>query len=174
MEVSNQAWRTEHFKTLLQNYANASHFKEYRDAVESLYLNCTSTNLSKINKQFIELLCGFLGIKTKISNFYESNFGFEKNQRLIEVLKANNATTYLSGPAAKSYIDTNQFRDAGIDVFWMDYSDYPEYEQLYPPFSHSVSVLDLIFNQGERSGRYMKSFDTDWLEYLYSEERLAN
>jgi len=40
----------------------------------------------------------------------------------------------------------------------MDYSAYPEYNQLYPPFQHAVSIVDLIFNEGPNATRYMKSF----------------
>ena len=47
---------------------------------------------------------------------------------------------------------------AGIGVRWMDYSAYPEYHQLYPPFEHAVSVIDLLFNEGPNAWRYMKSF----------------
>jgi hypothetical protein len=47
----------------------------------------------------------------------------------------------------------------GIDIEWMDYSNYPEYNQLYPPFEHAVSIIDLIFNEGDNATKYMKSFD---------------
>jgi hypothetical protein len=40
----------------------------------------------------------------------------------------------------------------------MDYSGYPEYPQLYPPFVHEVSIIDLIFNTGPNASKYMKSF----------------
>jgi hypothetical protein len=40
----------------------------------------------------------------------------------------------------------------------MDYSGYPEYAQLYPPFEHAVTVLDLLFHIGPDAPRYMKSF----------------
>lgn len=33
----------------------------------------------------------------------------------------------------------------------MDYSGYAEYEQLHPPFEHGVSILDLIFNEGDNA-----------------------
>ena len=39
----------------------------------------------------------------------------------------------------------------------MDYSGYPEYPQLHPPFEHGVTVLDLIFNTGADAPLYMKS-----------------
>jgi hypothetical protein len=37
----------------------------------------------------------------------------------------------------------------------MDYSGYPEYEQVFPPFDHHVSVLDLLFSCGPDSMRMM-------------------
>ena len=40
----------------------------------------------------------------------------------------------------------------------MDYSNYPEYNQLYPPFEHGVTILDLIFNEGSNATKFMKSF----------------
>ncbi len=33
-----------------------------------------------------------------------------------------------------------------------------EYEQLNPPFEHGVTILDLIFNEGDRAKEFMKSF----------------
>jgi hypothetical protein len=41
----------------------------------------------------------------------------------------------------------------------MDYSGYPEYRQLYPPFESHVSIIDLIFNEGPDATKYMKSFE---------------
>jgi hypothetical protein len=40
----------------------------------------------------------------------------------------------------------------------MNYEGYPEYQQLYPPFEHGVSILDLIFNKGPEMKKYMLSF----------------
>ncbi len=40
----------------------------------------------------------------------------------------------------------------------MDYSRYPEYAQLFPPFEHAVSIIDLIFNEGPNAPEFMKSF----------------
>jgi len=45
---------------------------------------------------------------------------------------------YISGPAAKMYINDELFRSEGIRLRYMDYSKYPEYNQL-SPFEHGVS-----------------------------------
>ena len=46
----------------------------------------------------------------------------------------------------------------GINIEWLNYNGYKEYDQLYPPFVHSVSIIDLIFNCGPNSKQFMKSF----------------
>lgn len=66
------------------------------------------------------------------------------------------ATEYLSGPAAKDYIDEDLFSQAGMKLSWMNYSGYREYPQLNPPFEHGVTVLDLIFNTGSEAINYIR------------------
>ena len=65
------------------------------------------------------------------------------------------STIYISGPSAKDYIDSNLFEQNNIALKWMDYSDYKTYTQLSTPFEHGVSILDLIFNEGENSRFYL-------------------
>lgn len=64
------------------------------------------------------------------------------------------ATEYLSGPAARSYLDENLFADAGVAVRWFDYPAYPEYPQQWGDFVHGVTVLDVLFNCGPDARRY--------------------
>jgi len=64
----------------------------------------------------------------------------------------------VSGPAAKGYIDDRLFEQAGIKLTYFDYAGYPEYPQLFPPFDHHVTVLDLMFNTGPDATAYMLSF----------------
>jgi len=68
------------------------------------------------------------------------------------------ADTYVSGPSASSYIDPEKFRQAGIRLVYFDYRGYPEYRQLFPPFEHRVSIIDLLLNEGPDATRYMLTF----------------
>jgi hypothetical protein len=81
-----------------------------------------------------------------------------KTDRLVDLCRQVGATEYLSGPSAKGYIDEALFQQAGIALRYMDYSGYPEYDQLFPPFDHYVSIIDLILNEGPNAARCMKSF----------------
>ena len=156
-EVSDLAWPEQHWKTLVHNYARAPFFDHYRDRFAELYLGCQEKLLSQINYRFITEIVKILGIKTRLSwsAAYPKIEG--KTERLLCWCRQLNATEYLSGPAAKDYIDETLFAEAGIQVRFMDYSGYPEYKQLYPPFDHAVSIVDLIFNEGPNAIRYMKS-----------------
>ena len=69
------------------------------------------------------------------------------------------ADIYLSGPAAKNYLDESIFTSSNIKIEWMDYNNYPEYRQLSSPFEHRVTILDLIFNEGDNATKFMKSFN---------------
>jgi hypothetical protein len=81
-----------------------------------------------------------------------------KTERLVDLCKQAGANEYLSGPAARDYLDEDLLKREGISLRYMDYSGYPEYEQLYPPFEPGVSVIDLIFNEGPDARKYLKSF----------------
>jgi hypothetical protein len=74
-----------------------------------------------------------------------------KTERLVHICRELGAGVYLSGPSARGYLDEAAFARAGISVEWMDYSGYPEYPQLFPPFVHEVSIVDLILNTGARA-----------------------
>ena len=58
-------------------------------------------------------------------------------------------------------MDLDLFEKENIKVHWFDYSGYPVYSQLYGEFVHAVSILDLIFNEGPDSKKFMKSFNNE-------------
>jgi Holliday junction resolvase len=148
-------WIKKHKSTLQANYAKAPYFKEYKDSIFEIY-DSSSSNLSEINRLFIEKICAILAIETKIIDSRELNLEGDKVERLIDACKKLNATKYLSGPAAKNYMNEGLFNENNIELEWMDYSNYKEYNQLYPPFEHGVSILDLIFNEGPNARSFFK------------------
>jgi len=156
--VKNDEWRKSHWKTISINYSKSKYFDLYKSIFEKLYIDSTNTKLSKINYEFIIEICKILGIKTKITWSMDYDLVEGKTKRLINLCAQTNATIYFSGPAGKDYINEESFRTAGIKLSFMDYSGYPEYRQLYPPFIHQVSIIDLLFNEGPNATNFMKSF----------------
>ena len=78
-----------------------------------------------------------------------------KTERLVSLCQQANAAHYVSGPAARAYIDASLFEQAGITLTFFDYSGYREYPQLYPPFDHFVSVIDLLLHTGKDAPAYL-------------------
>lgn len=154
--ISDQGWRKKHHAAIVHNYAKSVYFQHYKDFLEQLYLDGSETYLSDINYRFIRAICEQLGIATKISWSSDYHLTEGKTERLLNLCVQSQAGSYLSGPAAKDYIDVALFRQNGIGLEWMDYSGYPEYTQLHPPFIHGVTILDLILNEGPNAMRYMK------------------
>ena len=156
--VSEPSWNRQHWKSILHSYARSKHFRSYQGMLEDLYLSCKETFISKINYRFISAICQILGITTNISWSMEYELTGDKTERLVCLCKQAGATEYISGPSAKDYMDEELFRREGIELRYMDYSGYPEYTQLYPPFDHNVSIIDLILNEGPDARKFMKSF----------------
>jgi WbqC-like protein len=158
IKISDPKWKTNHWKAITSNYSKAPYFKKYYDFFEELYLDSQEKYLSEINYRFLKAICQLLGIKTQLSWSMDYQVIDGKTERLIDLCKKCGATEYLSGPSARGYIDTTLFATAGIALSYIDYTGYPEYEQLYPPFEHAVSIVDLIFNTGHDVHKYMLSF----------------
>jgi hypothetical protein len=158
-QVSNNEWRKKHWTSISMSYSRSSYFGHYRSLFEDLYLNSSETFLSRINYDFFVAINEILGIDTKLMWSNELNLVEGKSERLVDLCKKVGADEYISGPAAKDYLQTDLFEKQKIKVSWMDYSGYTEYRQLYPPFEHGVSILDLIFNEGPGASRFLKSFN---------------
>lgn len=160
-KITDAKWNNNHWKSISQSYAKAPHFKAQKEFFEALYAGATQEYISDVNRYFIEAIATFLGIKTKIYDSREFVLAEGKSERLLALCQELQATTYLSGPAARDYLDESLFVEAKIAVEWMDYSGYKPYHQLFPPFEHGVSVIDLILNEGENAKNYLKSTHND-------------
>lgn len=156
--ISDPVWSRNHWRSIVYNYAKAKYFSQYKELFEELYLGCNERMLSQVNYKFLTAICELLRIETKLVWSSEYRLVEGKTERLIDLCKQAGANEYLSGPAARGYIDVELFRNEGIELRYMDYSGYSEYEQLYPPFEPRVSIIDLIFNEGPGAPKYISSF----------------
>lgn len=155
-EIDGTDWAAAHWKALALNYRRAPHFVEIAAWLEPLYLGKTFTHISHLNRCFIEAICTYLGIKTTITNSWDYTLRGGKTERLADLCVQAGGTEYISGPAAKDYIDEKVFSDLNINLTWFDYAGYPEYPQLWGEFAHGVTILDLLFNCGKDAPRYMR------------------
>nr|WP_316639093.1 WbqC family protein [uncultured Roseateles sp.] len=154
--LADPAWQKRHWETLRQQYGKCPHFARYRPFFEALYLGREWGNLSELNHHLIRAIStDLLGMKTTFQDSRQYELSGQKLERLLNLVAQTGATEYVSGPAAKDYIDAQRFVEMQVQLIWKDYSGYPAYQQPHPPFEHGVSILDLLFNAGPDAPWYI-------------------
>jgi len=146
-------WARGMLNKIRNSYQKAPHFEPYFSELSDL-LSEPAASISALNLRLIKWVCAHLNIETPIAFSRQYRPQGTKTERLIGILEQVNATSYLSGPAAKAYLESDLFEQAGIRLEYKVY-DYSEYEQLYPPFEPAVSVIDLLFMMGKDSKTYL-------------------
>jgi hypothetical protein len=156
VKLDDHSWSKKHWEKIRQSYLKTPYFKRYRSFFEHVYLDTTWSSLSELNQYLITTISNdFLGIKTEFRDSREFHAQGKKLDRLLDLLSKADTSVYISGPLAKAYIDEDRFTEAGIELIFKDYAGYPEYPQLFPPFEHAVSIIDLLFNCGPASAEYI-------------------
>lgn len=149
-------WQRKHYQEIERAYGNAPYYEKYKEFLQYVYLERKWEYLFELNRFLIEQISAeFLGIKTKFADSRKYHSEGVKAQKLLSLIQSTQADIYISGPAARDYIDEAEFNEKGITVVWKDYSGYPEYPQQFGAFEHKVSILDLLFNVGEDAPYYI-------------------
>jgi hypothetical protein len=158
VELIDSKWQKDHWNLITQFYKKSPYFNIYKDFFEEIYLGRQWKKLSEFNQYVIKKIAtDLLASKVHFDDSRNYSLQAKKAERVKELLQKANIKIYLSGPSAKNYLDDNYLNSFGIELIWMDYIGYPEYNQLYPPFDHHVSIIDLIFNEGDNAVNYMKA-----------------
>ena len=150
---NNSRWGLKHWDKIYQAYHRAPFFKKYSSFFEDMYSQNWG-KLSDLDIYSIKHICGFLNINTKMMRASELNIQGKRMDYIMDACKKLGATHYLSGPTAKAYIEEKKFTDAGVLLEYQNY-DYPEYPQSYGKFIDYMSIVDLLFNCGEDSRKYI-------------------
>ncbi len=148
-------WQEKHYNTLVNNYSKSPYFKKYKEFIDYVYLDKHWEYLYELNRYMIIEISKMLGITTEFADSRDYETSGVKHEKLLNLVKATDADLYLSGLAAKDYIIEEDYGKNNIELVYKDYSGYPEYKQLYEPFRHDVSVLDLLFNTGDDAPYYI-------------------
>jgi len=151
-------WPLGHIRQFYANYREAP----YRDHAVKILERAFDwgfgplQRISELNAVLLGVICGYLGITVPVRDSREFGLAptLRKTSRIIAMCKAVGATHYLSGPAARMYLDEDALRREGITLEYKEYI-YPEYPQQHGPFEPHVSVLDLIANVGPKAANYI-------------------
>lgn len=152
-------WEQQHLSIIKSAYGpkpvpygstKAPYFDDYITTLENIY-GQKWESLRDLNIYLIKEIAELLSV-TEVEFRLSSEFNIEDSgtSKLIKTLKYIDADEYISGPGAKEYLDINQFTENGISLYWHQF-DHPEYDQLYGEFKSHLSIIDALFNVGEKT-----------------------
>jgi hypothetical protein len=148
VEVKDNGWATSHLDLIRRNYKKAPYFDPVFEVLEKAYSDCNVNKLTSVNQVLLNNIAKLMNISTKFSNSRSyPHLGGTKGDRILEICEAAGSEFYVSGPAARGYLDENKFKKKGVNVVWFDYK-YKSYKKVWGDTDESLSVIDLLFAVG--------------------------
>lgn len=154
-----QRWAGKHWRSLKYNYSNAPFFQKYNDFFKHVY-KLKWQYVAQLNREIIEYCLQELNINTEVH--YSSDLKVEKEyieyckgfpdstERIFFICKYFGVKHFLEGQGGKNYIRKDYLKDKGILLEYHQYP-HPVYQQRFGEFIPYLSIVDLLFNEGENS-----------------------
>lgn len=152
-EVSESEWFTVHKRKLLSTYCKFPYIADLTSLLNQIDpLVVESIFLTDINTHIASVILKYLGVSIEIVDARKFQVTGNASERLVQLCQHVNADNYLTGPAARDYMETDLFIHSGIEVKWMDYSKLPT-DIHGQAESGEYSIVDLIAREGALSVR---------------------
>ena len=147
-------WIKSHSELIYQNYKDAPYFSSYWNEIKKI-LEQKSNLLIDLNLNLISYFLKILQINTTTIRSSELKITKTKTQRLVDICTQVNASCYISGIGGKNVVDESLFKNSNIKLTYEN-SIHPNYNQIHGNFMKNMSIIDLIFNEGEKSSEILK------------------
>lgn len=159
-------WRGKHRRLLKQACAGAPFIDDVLGVMDHVFSQ-QLPHLAAVSRASTMAVAHYFGL-TESRNFVDSSMlciPGKSSQRLFDICRNQQATTYVTGHGAKNYLNHEMFERAGITVEYMDYLCLT-YPQLHGAFTPYVSSLDLIANCGRDGLKYISSGTRHWRKFI--------
>ena len=156
VEIDNfEKIKRKHLIMIKNAYAKCKYFDQYFFDFEKIF-NKNFSKLSDLNKDIIIKICEMLNINTNITNDTNFNFLSKKNDYLKDICLMKKCKNYISTIGAKNYFgEINYFENTKIKIDFFDFKN-DEYPQNSKKFISQLSIIDLLFNLGPSSLKYLR------------------
>lgn len=150
IEINNDLpWQRKHWKSIMLNYRNAPYFDKYASFFEGVYKR-EWKYLTELNEYMLKEFLKFLKIEVNYLNASQYAFQGKKSGLVLDMCKKLKADVYIFGALGQGYADVESFKRDGIRVVFQEYR-HPVFPQLHGGFISNLSIVDLLFNCGEKS-----------------------
>lgn len=153
VRIADTAWQKAHPATLRHAYGKAPYFAEVSDLLALGYEGQNYQWLLDADVAFIQLIRDYFGIKTRITFASDYKAEGRKTEKLVALCMAAGATHYISGPAAKAYIQPEVFQKANIRLSYINYPTYPEYPHI-STYTPMLSIIDALMHCGQSAAQH--------------------
>lgn len=155
-----ERWQHRHRQSLLSSYRKAPCWDMLESFCDELCSGKWQT-IAELNIFTVRKLCELLGIQTPIHVASDlGNLPDDPDERLIALTKHFGASVYLAGDGGRDYMDMDKYAGHGIEVVFQNFV-HPRYRQLFGAFEPNMSVVDLLYNCGEKSIEILRCHDED-------------
>ncbi|MBW2006117.1 MAG: WbqC family protein [Deltaproteobacteria bacterium] len=143
-------WQHKQRQAILSNYKKAHYYNQLKEFFEDIFSSSWQF-ISELNIEVVKSLVKILGIDTPLYVASElGEFPQDPDERLITITKHFGSDTYLAGMGGREYMDLDKYNKSGVKVIFQNFT-HPVYDQLFGDFEPFMSVIDLIFNHGDKS-----------------------
>jgi hypothetical protein len=159
---NDRPWHETHLRTIEHAYKRAPYFDAYFSGLESI-LQTRHESLIELDIEIVALLCAYLGLEAPVRRSSSLEVVAKGSDRILELCLHVGATDCYSGAAARDYLELETFQSQRIRVWFQGHQCMPYRQQHASEFVSHLSVLDLLFNEGEgaleiiRAGRRLEA-----------------
>lgn len=148
-------WRRTHLRTLDQFYSKAPHYAAHREAMHDLIAPAHGEFMPTV-MPITDYLCKALGLSVPCVHASTLGITSTKSELILDICTALGASTYISGPFGRTYLDAAAFASRGVRLLIHEYSPKP-YAQYFPDFVPALSVIDMLFNHGHATQELIRA-----------------
>ena len=154
--VQDGKWQKKHWKTIQLSYKKAPYFDRYEAEFSQIY-DTSWEKLSELNVTLIKLIKNLMGINTTLVLSSEMNIEARGAEKILSIIKELKANKYITGEGkgSRRYIIEEDFKNNNIELIYQGFK-HPVYHQLWGDFVPNLSIIDLLFNEGDRSLQILK------------------
>ncbi len=140
-------WLQKMLKTLDESYRKAPHSSECLPPIIDI-LGHHQGSVCETNVELIRTICRMLDLNTTIVRSSGHRVKGTATERIINLARAANGSTYLSGDGADDYQLVDEFKSAGLELRKLNFCLQPYQQRRGAAFVPGLSIIDALCNVG--------------------------
>lgn len=145
--ISSNLFFKKHVNFFKMRYSKTKEKQLLEEVIQIYEKNCkeNSLNICELNMTFVKLICEYLEINAEFSR--SSLIGlqeFRKQDKVIKIVKKLGGDVYISGSGAISYQNSNDFKNEGIELRYLNFTVPEEFKIK----NDNLSILDIMLHEG--------------------------